>query len=47
MTCPPNSSKDAMVGPRVKQLKKKRVEARSLTRSTSGVGRHVGAPGWD
>jgi len=47
MTCPPNSSRDPKVGPRVKQLKKKRVEACSLTRSTSGVGGHVGAPGWD
>jgi len=47
MTCPPNSLKDPKVGPKTKQQKKKKVEAHSLTRSTSRVGRHVGAPGWD
>jgi len=47
MTCPPNSSKDPKVGPKTKQWKKKKVEARSLTRSTSRVGERVGALGWD
>jgi hypothetical protein len=34
-------------GPKVKQPKNKRVGARSLTCNISGVGRHVGALGWD
>jgi hypothetical protein len=44
---PPNSSKDPKVGPRVKQWKKKRVKARSLTRNILGVGGCDGALGWD
>jgi hypothetical protein len=42
---PPNSLKDPKVGPRAKQRKKKKVGAHSLTHSTFGVGRHVGALG--
>jgi len=44
---PPNSSKDPKVGPKMKQQKKKRIGAHSLTRSTLGVGGRVGALGWD
>jgi hypothetical protein len=44
---PPNSLRDPNVGPKVKKWKNKRVGARSLTCSTSGIGGHVGAPGWD
>jgi hypothetical protein len=42
---PLNSSKDPKVDPRAKQHKKKRVGARSLIHSTSGVGGCVGAQG--
>jgi hypothetical protein len=44
---PLNSSGDPKVGHRVKQRKKKRVGARSLTCSTLRVGGCVGASGWD
>ncbi len=43
---PLNSVKDANVGLRTKQRKKK-VGAHSLTRNTSGVGRRAGALRWD
>jgi hypothetical protein len=42
---PPNSSRDPKVGPKVKQRKKKRVGACSLTHNTLGVRGHVGASG--
>jgi hypothetical protein len=45
--CAPNSLKDQNVGPIVKQWEKKNIKACSLTQSTLGVGRHVGASGWD
>ncbi len=44
---PPNSSRDPMVGPKVKQRKKKKVGARSFTRNTLGVGGRARALGWD
>jgi hypothetical protein len=44
---PVNFLNDPNVGPISKQRKKKRVEARSLTHSISGVGRCVGTLGWD
>jgi hypothetical protein len=44
---PPNSSKDPKVGPRIKQWKKKKIGARSLTRSTSRIGGCVGVAWWD
>jgi hypothetical protein len=47
MTRPPNSSRDPKVGPKTKQHKKKKVEARSLTHITSGVGGCAGNPRWD
>jgi hypothetical protein len=43
----PNSSRDSKVGLGVKQWKKKKVGAHSLTCGTSGLGGHVGALGWD
>ncbi len=43
---PPNSSKDPKVGPKMKQLKKNRVGARSLIHGTLRVGRCVGISGW-
>jgi hypothetical protein len=44
---PPNSLKNPSVGPRAKQRKKKKVGAHSLTCSTSGIGGHAIALGWD
>jgi len=44
---PPNSSRDPKVGPRVKQYKKKKVGACSLTLNTSRVGGCAGVLGWD
>jgi hypothetical protein len=44
---PPNSSRDLKVGPRVKQQKKKKVRARSLTPNILGVGGCARALGWD
>lgn len=41
MTRPQNFVRDPNVGPRVKQWKKKRIGACSLTCSISGVGGHV------
>jgi len=37
---------DSTMSPKVKTTKGKGIGACSLTRSTSGVDRHVGAPGW-
>jgi len=42
-----NSSKDPKVGPKMKQQKKQKVGAHSLTHNTLGVGGCAGAPGWD
>ncbi len=44
---PPNSSRDPKVGPKMKEWKKKKIGARSLTHNTSGVGGCDGAPRWD
>jgi len=44
---PPNSLKDPNVGPRAKQWKKERIEARFVICSISRVGAHVGASRWD
>jgi hypothetical protein len=44
---PPNSSRDPKVGPKMKQWKKKWVDANSLTQSTLRIGGYVGALGWD
>jgi hypothetical protein len=41
---PPNSLRDPNVGPKMKKQKNKKVKARSLARSTFGVGAHVRAP---
>ncbi len=44
---PPNCSRDRKVGSRMKQQKKKKVEACSLTHNTLGLGGHAGASKWD
>jgi len=44
---PPNSSRDPKVGRRMKQQKKNKVGAHSLTCSILGVGECAGALGWD
>jgi hypothetical protein len=44
---PPNSLRNQNVGLKMKQWKKKGVRAHSLACSILGVGRFVGAPGWD
>jgi hypothetical protein len=44
---PPNSSRDPKVGLRMKQRKKKKLEAHFLIHNISGVKRRVGALGWD
>jgi hypothetical protein len=46
-SAPLNFSKDLKVGPKVKQRKKKKVGAHSLTCSTLKVGGGVGVPKWD
>jgi hypothetical protein len=43
----PNSSWGPKVGPRVKQQKKNKVAACSLTCNTLGLGECAEAPGWD
>jgi hypothetical protein len=43
----PNFLRNPNVGPEVKQWKRKRIKAHSLTYSTSRVGKHVGVLGWD
>jgi len=44
---PPNSLRDLNVSPKMKQWKNKKIEAHFLICSTFGVGRHIGALGWD
>jgi hypothetical protein len=44
---PPSSLRNPNVGPKMKQWKKKKVKAHSLTRNTSRVRGHAGALGWD
>jgi hypothetical protein len=44
---PPNSLGDPKVGPRMKQQKKKKIGARSLTRNISKVRGCAKALGWD
>jgi len=43
---PPNSSRDPKLGPKLKEWKKKKVGAHSLTHSTLGIKRHAKAPRW-
>jgi hypothetical protein len=44
---PPNSLRDLNVNLRVKQQKRRGVEACSLTRSIWGIGKRVGVLRWD
>jgi len=44
---PANSLRDPNVGPKMKQWKKKKIGAHSLTHGTSGVGGCVTVLGWD
>jgi len=44
---PPTSLMDSTLSPKVKTMKGKRVGARSLAHTTSGVEGRVGALGWD